>query len=115
MKKHTPVHAAYDASATLARELYDAVMGEIEPELTTEMIPALEELHEDETPEQTKHRAKHYAWAFEQFFLLWNDVVEEVFGQLEQVKHALLARARKDTEEVENLAMHEIEEKLRHL
>lgn len=47
--------------------IYDGIMQEIEPELTTAMLPTLEAKYKDETPEQKRSRAKRYAKAFEEY------------------------------------------------
>lgn len=48
-------------------QLYNLIMGGIEPELTTDMLPMLADIYADETPEQRKERASWYAIAFDIF------------------------------------------------
>lgn len=49
------------------RELYNLIMRQIEPELTTEMLPLLDEMYASEDPEDRKKRMQKYMSAFEQF------------------------------------------------
>jgi len=48
-------------------EIFDGIMMEIEPELTTTGSQALEEKYKNETPEQKKARGERYAKAFEEY------------------------------------------------
>jgi hypothetical protein len=48
-------------------ELFDLLMGSIEPELTSAQIPLLDAKYKDETPEEKKLRGERYAAAFAQF------------------------------------------------
>lgn len=49
------------------REVYDAIMAPIEPELTSGSIPLLKEKYKDETPEQKKARGKRYMQAYAEY------------------------------------------------
>lgn len=42
------------------QEVYDAIMAEIEPDLTSEGVKLLDEKYKNETPEQTRARARRY-------------------------------------------------------
>jgi len=48
-------------------EIYNGIMREIEPELTTDQIPLAKEKYKDETPEQKKARGERYAKAMEEY------------------------------------------------
>jgi len=48
-------------------EIYNSIMREIEPELTTDQIPLMKAKYKDETPEQKKARGKRYAKAMEEY------------------------------------------------
>ncbi len=48
-------------------DLYNILMGAIEPDLTTEMIPVLDEMYFGETQEENAARMKRYAQAIELF------------------------------------------------
>lgn len=62
----------------LARQLYDVLMAEIEPDLLLENIPQLDEKYKDETPEQKQERIKRYAEAYKQFDSAFNQFMGEV-------------------------------------
>lgn len=48
-------------------EIFDRIMGKIEPELTTKMLPTLETKYKDETPEQHEARQERYKRAMEEY------------------------------------------------
>ncbi|MFH0851969.1 MAG: hypothetical protein V1876_04445 [Candidatus Peregrinibacteria bacterium] len=48
-------------------EIFDSIMVEIEPELTTAGSKGLDEKYKGETPEQKKARGERYAKAFEEY------------------------------------------------
>jgi len=48
-------------------EIYNSIMREIEPELTTDQIPLMKEKYKDETHEQKKARGERYAKAMEEY------------------------------------------------
>ena len=83
-KKHKKQDEAVAQNVQL---IYDALMGEIEIEITSGMIPLLGEIYEDETKDETKDRKEHYKWAFEQLFSMWDEFVEgaqEYIGKIEE-------------------------------
>lgn len=53
--------------AMTPEQIYNLIMELIEPELTTDMLPLLDELYATETPEARGERGKRYAAAFEEF------------------------------------------------
>lgn len=48
-------------------EIYDRIMGQIEPELVTAVLPTLKEKYKDETQEEAKVRAVRYQKAFAEY------------------------------------------------
>lgn len=48
-------------------EIYDQIMGQIEPELTSTERPLLVEKYKDETPEEAKDRAERYSKALAEY------------------------------------------------
>ena len=48
-------------------EVYDSIMGEIEPELLSKNIILLEEKYKEETPDQKKARGERYGKAFAEY------------------------------------------------
>lgn len=69
-------------NAELARDLYDTLMIEIEPDLLLENLSTLDAKYEGETPEQKAERMKRYEAAYAkfdaEFAKFMNDVNEEV-------------------------------------
>lgn len=68
-------------------ELYDVIMENIEPDLTSKNIGTLDEKYKDETPEQKKARGLRYAEAFalfEQAFAAMTHAWEEGMGAYRQ-------------------------------
>ncbi|MDD4628935.1 MAG: hypothetical protein PHE68_06160, partial [Candidatus Peribacteraceae bacterium] len=59
--------AAVPPAIPKADELYNSLMREIEPELTTDQIPLLMEKYKDETQEQREARMARYNAAFEAY------------------------------------------------
>ena len=47
------------------KEIYDAIMGQIEPELVSTVIPTLPEKYKNETEEEKQKRCDRYNKAFE--------------------------------------------------
>ena len=48
-------------------ELYNTLMVDIDPELTTDALPSLEEKYKHETPEESRARATRYEKAFAEY------------------------------------------------
>jgi hypothetical protein len=57
----------YISTETLNECLYDIIMGSIEPDLTLDMLPVLDEIYLDETPEEHAERMQRYAFAIQEF------------------------------------------------
>src|SRR5690348_5394279 len=62
-----PVALPSDAATIEPETLYNLLMVEIEPELTTEIVPYLDDIYADEKPEDRKARWDWYAAAFDIF------------------------------------------------
>jgi len=81
--KHKKKKRAEEQDRLATTILYDSLMAEIEPELTTARLPQLKEEYEDETEEEAKDRSERYKHAFQIFGELW----EEFFmGAQEKMK-----------------------------
>lgn len=48
-------------------QLYNMLMSKIEPDLTTDQLPLLDEKYKNETPEQAQVRAQRYEKAFAEY------------------------------------------------
>jgi hypothetical protein len=68
------------------QELYDALMGHIEPELTTEGQETLAEKYKGETPEEQEERKKRYELAFERYEQAYQDYIQTLQAQVERYR-----------------------------
>ncbi len=68
------------------QELYDSLMGHIEPELTTEGLKTLDTSYTGETPEQNEERKKRYVLAFEQYTQAYEGYVLTLASQVERYR-----------------------------
>lgn len=74
------------------KALFDAIMGPIEPELTTSVFPTLEEKYMNETPDQKVERLKRYKNAVNLFL--------EEYERFTQFEHAQMLLQREDVMEI---------------
>ncbi len=77
--------------------LYDTIMGQIEPDLTTTQIDHLEEKYKGETENQKKERHAAYEEAFVLFEKIFKQVTEKVEADVRE-QH-LKAQKQRDREE----------------
>jgi len=56
-----------DGTVPSGPEIYDGIMGGIEPELLNANIPLLEQKHKDESPEDRKARQERYKKAYAKY------------------------------------------------
>ncbi len=81
-------------------EIYDMLMGSINPELLTANIPHLDEKHAGETEEERKARYERYQRDFAKYdaaFKEWTKKVDTVAAKL--LKYALKSAEAKSREE----------------
>lgn len=71
-------------------EIYNALMWQIEPELTTLVLPDLDVLYKSETPEERHARYEWYAIAFEQFLLKFKEFIGQYETHVHDLKKQLL-------------------------
>ena len=84
-------------------ELYNMLMGGIEPDLTTDQLPLLDQKYQGEIPEQAKIRAERYEKAFAEY----DRQLAAYLAHLEAKVREYQATARKSLENEE----HEKEER----
>ncbi len=73
------------------RELYDTLMGHIEPELVTDMAKTLDVKYKDETPEQRALRTKRYDLAFERYEEAYREYMATLDVQVTRYRHQAFA------------------------
>lgn len=71
------------------RELYDQIMGGIEPELTSAQLPLLTDRYKDETPEARSARAARFKKAFAEYQKQFNEYTVKWEEQMRHYAHAL--------------------------
>jgi hypothetical protein len=99
----------------LLLRLYDFLMAEIEPDLTTGRLPLLAELYADETAEQRSARQKHYEWAFQKYEELWGVFTEKCTDGFTKMKEGILREYQEKSTKEDMNAMRSIEDALRDL
>lgn len=85
-----------DAAKALGNDVYDQIMAEIEPELTTASIPLLDEKYKDETPEQAEERAQRYNRAFAAFHVKLQENQAQWISQFERLRREAMVTMEKD-------------------
>lgn len=93
----------------LMQDIYDLLMFPIEPELTTDMIPELDHLYKDETPEQRKERAERYAHAYEVFQDRFDEFTQLWKGNLRELKEEIMNISRQSASQSEAKKMASLE------
>ena len=104
-KKHTQK----DSDSWSFEELYNLIMLDIEPELMTDMIPALDDIYAEQDEEERKARGEWYADAFEmcaerfaRFAVLWKN-------ELKHLKKTVLQSAEQKKRKGEKIVITDIE------
>lgn len=70
------------------RELYDIIMVEIEPELTTANLETLEDRYKGESSDEFAKRKERYALAMERYQQAYQDYIETLQVQVERYRKA---------------------------
>lgn len=80
-----------DAHQQAVIEIYNALMFEIEPDLTTEIMPLLDEMYAEESPEQKGERMARYVKAYETFSERFSELMAAMREKLLAQKQEELA------------------------
>ena len=89
--------AAGDIAIPTGDQLYNMLMSKIEPDLTTDQLPLLDEKYKNETPEQAQVRAARYEKAFAEY----DKQLAAYLATLEAKVHQYQSTARKSLEHEE--------------
>ncbi|MEK7591049.1 MAG: hypothetical protein AAB489_02470 [Patescibacteria group bacterium] len=73
------------------QELYDSIMGHIEPELTTSALPLLAEHYQNETPEEATARKQRYELAFERYDQAYDGYIQTLHAQADRYRRQSFA------------------------
>jgi len=90
--------------------IYDSIMSQIEPELTTLELPLLVEKYKDETSEQAKARGERYAKAFEEYDRIFTKLQQGWDAQLAKYQHESLASTEKEMRQQEEAQISGLEQ-----
>lgn len=91
------------------QEVYDAIMRMIEPELTSDQIPLLEEKYKDETQEERTKRIEKYNKAFAEYDIAVAAFTSELKSQTEANRRNALSSAERKTRVEEEEKLQQIE------
>ena len=92
--------------------LYDRLMAEIEPELTSVMIPELSKRYAQETKEEAKAREERYKKAFALFLPMWQSFLKEHNVFLQTLQKRAMKQFEKTELEEETVALQHLEESI---
>ena len=71
-------------------EVYNKIMGEIEPDLTTDQLPLMDEKYKNESEEDRKARMKRYAEAAKTFKVKYEEFKSNQEGGLKRFKRGAM-------------------------
>jgi esterase/lipase len=82
------------------KEIYDAIMRTIDPELTSDQLPLLAAKYAGETPEQKAERMKRYKVAFDKYDAAFEQYMQALTSDVHAIKReARVTAEQKDREE----------------
>ena len=84
--------------------MYDSIMREIEPELTSAMLPTLDATYANETPEEKDVRSERYNKAFAEYDVRFQKYCEDWDQSLHTYKRTAMASFEKESRETEDAA-----------
>ena len=105
MQTNTPTRPVILSNA----EIYDQLMSAIEPDLTTNQVPLLDQKYANETEQDEKVRMERYNKAFEAFDLALTQYLSELHTQVANYCSSLRKHAEKESSQEENLQLTNIE------
>ncbi len=93
----------------LAKQLYDVLMAEIEPDLMLESIPTLDAKYQGETPEDHAKRMKRYEAAYKKFDAEFNAFMAEVNAEVRTTKRSALEAKEQAAQQNDSQALQSLE------
>lgn len=94
------------------QEIYDALMGRIEPELTTSQAPLLKEKYVNETPEEKAQRAERYAHAFQAYEIAFRALMQELEASVRTFQRTVQGSVELRSREEENAAIADLDSQI---
>lgn len=107
MPTQTPITDGQAAESSLA--LYDMLMAEIEPELCSSELSALEERYADETPEEHEERMNRYELAYAVFDEAVKVLDDDVSTTVEVMRDAALQKDKAESAVTETETLKRLE------
>ncbi len=89
--------------------IYDAVMAEIEPDLTMKMLPVLDDLYKNETKKQRRKRYERYSRALEIFNDRWQTAVKSWKDTLHSARDVIVTQSKEKSKKEDDSALEQIE------
>lgn len=93
-------------------DLYNAIMSQIEPELTTDQLPLLDERYADESAESAKERGLRYQAAFEEYDRQFAGYKADWEREWKQHRHEALESTEREERAAEEQKMQDLENKI---
>jgi hypothetical protein len=97
-----------------AEELYDLLMGKIEPELTTRELPKLAAKYKGESRAEAAARRQRYRRAYEEYERRYRAYIAELHGKVDAYRRHALGEIEERHWKQEESALTKIEEELMH-
>ena len=94
------------------QEIFDAIMGQIEPELTTEGIKTLAEKYKNETPANEYERRKRYALAYERYEKAYDETMATLHTQVDRYRRSSFSQVEQEDRANESAAFEALNHQL---
>ena len=91
-------------------ELYDYLMQQIEPELTSSQVHTLREKYKDESAQEKKQRSKRYKAAFATYDEVYKKYMEDLHDQVVAYKRNTMKSLEGKDREREEESMEQLED-----
>lgn len=92
------------------RQIYDTIMGGIEPELVSSTIDELNERYKDEPPAQKAERKARYEAAFAEYDVRYKAYIHQLGEQVHEYRRASLRSTEERDRRQEDDVLHSLEE-----
>ena len=92
-----------------AEELYNTIMSEIEPELTTEGVKLLSEKYKNETTEEARTRKARYDKAYAEYDKQFAKHMDNINAKVKKYERASFAEMESEDRNQESVGLAEIE------
>ena len=94
------------------QEIFDAIMGQIEPELTSEGIKTLEEKYKNESQADAYARRARYALAYERYEKSYDETMSMLHTQVDRYRRSSFSQVEQEDRANESAAFDAISHQL---